>query len=148
MTGTQMRVVVGVDGSVDARAAAEWAAREARVHGGTLVVVHAWSMPAAMSAIAPQPAFSYDQLEADAARVLAEEVAHLRAAEPGVTVEPLLRYGAPTEVLLDDDLGADLIVVGTRGVGRVTGLLLGSVSQAVVDRARCPVLVVPPADRA
>jgi nucleotide-binding universal stress UspA family protein len=85
-----------------------------------------------------------EALQRSADRLLADEAAHLRGMASGVEIETRLACGSPITVLLDSAEDARLVVVGSRGVGRVVGLLLGSVSQAIVTRASCPVLVVPP----
>jgi nucleotide-binding universal stress UspA family protein len=138
-------VVVGVDGSKDARTAAEWALREATVHHGRLVVVHTWSLPVFESGPGMLSAISFEHVQRAAEQLLAEEAAHLRAVDSGPEIETRLAYGSPITVLLEMAADASMVVVGSRGMGRVVGLLLGSVSQAVVTRADCPVLVVPPA---
>jgi nucleotide-binding universal stress UspA family protein len=137
-------VVVGVDGSEDARTAAEWAVREATAHGVPLLLVHAWSLPAVTS-YGTQAAYPFEAIEKAAQELLTAEADHLRELAPDLDIETRLEYGSPIEVLLGLPAEHDLVVVGSRGVGRVVGLLLGSVSQAVVTRAACPVLVVPPA---
>lgn len=144
MADTAFRVVVGVDGSPDARAAAEWAVREAIAHDGRLLVVHAWSLPAITGGAGAMSAYPFEAVEISAQQLLDDEATHIRELAPDLELEIRLQYGSPIEVLLELDTGQDLIVVGSRGVGRVVGLLLGSVSQAVVTRASCPVLVVPP----
>jgi nucleotide-binding universal stress UspA family protein len=137
-------VVVGVDGSDDSRAAAEVALREAVVHGGRLVVVHAWGMPPLAAGPELLNANVFEEVESGAKEVLATEIGHLRDMGEGAPVEGHLAYGSAIPVLLEAAGGASLVVVGSRGAGRVMGLILGSVSQAVVGRADCPVLVVPP----
>lgn len=139
-------VVVGVDGSADARTAAEMALGEARVHAGRLLVVHAWSIPAYAAGAEILATLRVDELQRSAEELLAQEAAHLGSVEPGLDIDTVLRYGSPINVLLDVASKASLLVVGSRGMGRVAGLLLGSVSQAIVMRATCPVLVVPPTD--
>lgn len=146
--GTGVRVVVGVDGSGDARTAAEWAVREAVAHGGRLVVLHAWSLPVLAGSPDMFVTIKLDDLRAAAEKLLAGEERHIRslAADLGadLDIETRLEYGSPITALLDAAGEATIVVVGSRGSGRVVGLLLGSVSQSVVTRAACPVLVVPP----
>jgi nucleotide-binding universal stress UspA family protein len=143
---TPFKVVVGIDGSADARTAADWAAREAAAHDGELLVVHAWSLPAVSSDLGPNSAIPFESVERSARELLQSETEHLRGHVPEVEVETRLVYGSPIEVLLELSAEAQLIVVGSRGIGRVQGLILGSVSQAVVGRAECAVLVIPPAE--
>jgi nucleotide-binding universal stress UspA family protein len=146
MTSTEFKVVVGVDGSADARTAAEWAAREASAHDGVLLVVHAWSLPAVTSDSGPLSAIPFENIERSAQELLDAEATHLRDGAPDLRVETRLVYGSPIEVLMELSTDATVIVVGSRGIGRVQGLILGSVSQAIVGRAQCAVLVIPPAD--
>lgn len=141
---TQFVVVVGVDGSEDARTAAEWALREAAAHGGRLVVVHAWNLPALASASETLIAVPLQDLQQSAEELLEREVAHLRRFGSTPAIDTRLEYGSAVTALLAAAAEADMVVVGSRGAGRVVGLLLGSVSQAVVTRAECPVLVIPP----
>ncbi len=139
-----VRIVVGVDGSADARAAAEWAAREAEAHHGQLLIVHTWSGPALAGGPEMGALLRDDALEQSAEELLDDEVRHLRGLAFGLELETRLEYGSPTAALLDLAADAAMIVVGSRGMGRVAGLLLGSVSQAIVTRAPCPIVVVPP----
>jgi nucleotide-binding universal stress UspA family protein len=74
---------------------------------------------------------------------LAKTVAAVQT--PGVELEARVAEGNPADVLIDASRDADLVVVGSRGRGGVVGLLLGSVSQRCVERAHCPVVVVPAA---
>ena len=139
-------IVVGVDGSEGSARALEWATAEARLRGAPLVLLHAWDVPAA---IAETTVLPYGQsqalLENAADAVLKTMVA--RARELGVDPREVLVQGHAATSLIDYATDADLLVVGTRGRGGFAGLLLGSVSQAVVHRAPCPVVVVPPAPR-
>jgi nucleotide-binding universal stress UspA family protein len=68
--------------------------------------------------------------------------AHARGAHPGLTIETEVLYGEPGHVLGDLAAHAGLVVVGSRGRGGFTGLLLGSVSHIVIHEAPCPVMVV------
>ncbi|HUY64300.1 MAG TPA: universal stress protein [Acidimicrobiales bacterium] len=146
VTSGPPRVVVGVDGSESSQAALVWALEEARLRQAVLHVVHAWQYPFEMAAgtySVPVPAGEM--------RSWAEDVVDraLAAAEVDATVDlrRQVENGPPTSVLHEASRGAELLVVGTRGHGRMTGLFLGSVSQYLVVHAQCPVLVVhgPPA---
>lgn len=140
-------IVVGIDGSKGAQRALEWALSEARLRGADLRVVHAHRVPELPTYVQGR-AGGYvgappEQVQAVAKRVIEEA---LRAAGDtgGVPVErvPVVGGEAATS-LIDASKGADLLVVGSRGLGGFTGLLLGSVSQQCVTHAHCPVVVVP-----
>jgi nucleotide-binding universal stress UspA family protein len=150
-------VVVGVDGSESARAALAFAAEEARLRGATLRVVHAWMLPLAdvapdpfllefPSAPAPDLEALTAALEADARRLLDDEVERVLGPAPGIPVEKIPVDGAAAAVLVDSAGDADLLVVGSRGHGRLRGMLLGSVSHQCVLHASCPVAIVPARD--
>ena len=132
MTGV---VVVGVDGSEHARRALTWAAEEAKLRGARLRAVHVWSY-LNQAGEAFDPTYGED----DAQRLLEETVAGVR---DDVETELVAVCDLPARGLLDAAQGADLLVVGARGMGGFGGLLLGSVSQQVVQHAPCPVVIVP-----
>jgi nucleotide-binding universal stress UspA family protein len=140
------RIVVGVDGSAGARSALEWALAEARLRGAAVDVVYAWHPPAQML---PGPYVvpgapsedDVDRARAEAEHLLDHELQSVNA--EGVSVERIAATGPAAQSLLDVARGADLLVVGTRGRGGFTGLLLGSVSQQVSHHASCPVVIVP-----
>jgi len=125
------RIVVGVDGSASAAAALGWAASEARLRGAELV---------ACSVVERRR--GHDDDVSDSAATLA-----LEESAGGYPTTALTRHGDPMMELLAACDDADLLVVGSRGRGRLAGSLLGSVSRACVTHARCPVVVVghPPA---
>ena len=140
------RIVVGVDGSDGARSALEWALAEARRRGDSVDVVYAWRAPAQMLPgpyVAPGAASddTVDRARAEAEHLLDHELQAVHT--DGVTVERITPTGPAARSLLDVARGADLLVVGTRGRGGFTGLLLGSVSQQVSHHAPCPVVIVP-----
>lgn len=137
-------VVVGVDGSEGARAAARFALEEARLRGATLVVAAAWHVPAAAYAagIAPPPELGQD-LER-AARTAVEQVRDELGGGADVPVETIVREGQAADVLVEESAGADLLVVGSRGLGGFRGLLLGSVGIQCAHHARCPLAIVRP----
>ncbi|MGW1996130.1 universal stress protein [Embleya sp. NPDC001921] len=140
-------VVVGVDGSEPARRALEWAMTEAELRGLPLYVVTAQPATPGYVLAAPDPNFQED-LE----RVLAElrirtettfaEVNGERERPFEGRAEVQVYSGTATEVLLGMSERHEMVVVGSRGSGGFSRLLLGSVSTAVVHHAACPVLVV------
>jgi nucleotide-binding universal stress UspA family protein len=138
-------IVVGVDGSDGSRRALAWAADEARRRSDDLVVVHAWHIPSAAGPLGNELAIlSADELASSAAAVADAMADEARAlAGPGVKVTAEAPEGSaagePTRLAHD----ADLLVVGSRGLGGFRGLLLGSVSQQCAHHARCPIVIVP-----
>lgn len=137
------RIVVGVDGSERADAAVNWAVAEARLRGSSLEVVHAWTLPH----VGDAPGFRVLDLvayaEKAAGELLDRAVAHAVGQDPDVNVTGTTEQGPAGKVLVDAAEGADMLVVGSRGRGGFAGLLLGSVSQACVHHAPCPVVVIP-----
>jgi nucleotide-binding universal stress UspA family protein len=139
-----MKVVVGVDGSEGSRKALRWAAAEATARGDDLELVHVWEPPQAYAPLGlgaypldPEPI-------REAARSLLEDlVSQARELAPGIDIRGELVEGAAAHALLDHARSADLLVVGSRGLGGFRSLLLGSVSQQVVHHAPCPVVIVP-----
>lgn len=144
-------VVLGVDGSAAGEKAVDFAFTEAALHGTGLVAVHAWTertapMPAARDALVRyrnRPA----ALAQGEERLLAEALAGHRERYPDVTVRQEVVHGGPREALIEASRTARLMVVGARGRGGLAGLLLGSVSQAMLHHAHCPVAVVRGADQ-
>ena len=139
------RVVVGVDGSAHARQALRFALAEAALRGARVVVVGSWAVPPlAATGVGMIPAF--DLLRAElgdsASEVLARELAEVPDAAAGVEVEQHVAQGDAAGVLVEAAAGAELLVVGSRGRGGVTGTVLGSVSRACLHHAPCPVAVV------
>lgn len=138
-------VVVGVDGSALSDEALGWAYEEASLRGAPLVAVHAWSDSDTESVFAEARAyFEWEPLADSEARVLAERIAGWGEKYPDVAVEQVVVRDKPRHALLERSGRAQLVVVGSRGRGGFRGLLLGSVSQAMIHHADCPVLVVRP----
>ncbi|MDC0769042.1 universal stress protein [Streptomyces sp. HD] len=139
-------VLLAVDGSPAARGAVEFAFAHAALHGARLVALHAWSTRTerAYEAPADPPFVTYDEsrLQDEEERVLAEALGGLRDRYPDVAVDRMLVRGRVRHSLIEASAGAGLVVVGARGRGGFAGLLLGSVSQAVLHHAQCPVAVV------
>jgi len=139
----QPRVVVGVDGSQGSIHAALVAAWEATIRQASLELVSVARIPMTADGFGVAEAFSAAEVEARQAVDKAVEV--VRKAYPDLRLETTVRSSsAIAGELLDTAKGAELLVVGTRGHGGFTGLLLGSVSSQVVHHPPCPVLVVPP----
>ena len=149
--GADGPVVVGVDGSPGSRRAVDVAAGWARRTCAPLTVVCVWSVGAAWQydvLTAPETS-ALEQAAADAARSVADD-AGARALEchPELQVAAIALPGEPAQVLTRRAAGAGLLVVGSRGLGGFAGLVLGSVSHAVVRTAPCAVLVVGPETQA
>ena len=138
------RIVVGVDGSEGAQRALRWALDEARLRGASIDVVHTWHYPNSVgSPYAPLATTSF--VFEDDARVILDRVVDAEHTM-GLEVNRILACGPAASTLLEAAKGADLLVVGSRGRGGFTGLLLGSVSQQVLHHAPCPVVVIPEPD--
>lgn len=136
-------VVVGVDGSPLSEAAIGFAFEEASWRRAGLVAVHAWMAPGSGVQHDRIPRFyDLDEVVEEERRTLSESLSGWRAKYPDVPVRPVLAHGTPVSQLLDESAGARLLVVGSRGRGGFTGLLLGSTSRSLLHRARCPVAVV------
>lgn len=141
------RVVVGVDGSPAALAAADRAFAAADARRATLraVAVAGRSSHGVFAAMeAPEVLNDPERAAAlaEARRRLSESLAGLRERHPDVHVEEEVLTGHPAEVLIAESHYADLVVVGSRGRGGFTGMLLGSVSQTLLTHTYCPVMVV------
>jgi nucleotide-binding universal stress UspA family protein len=139
------RVVVGVDGSPASKVALAWAVRQAEETHASVEAVIAWHYPVT---VAGAPFAPIGPLEGgsgygdSAAKVLSDAVRETVDQHGPVTVTSTVREGNAARVLLDASEGADLLVVGNRGHGGFAEALLGSVSEACVHHARCPVVIV------
>jgi nucleotide-binding universal stress UspA family protein len=129
----QFQIVVGFDGSEGSKRALTWAADEARAHGGSLRAVYAWR---------PGEFGSEEEQVAIAQKRLDEWIVEALGESPGVTVDTVSAPGHAAKVLLDNAAGAQMLVVGSRGHGGFTGLLLGSVGQHVATHSETPVVVI------
>lgn len=129
------RIVVGVDGSAGAEAALEFAVDEARLRNWALEVVHAEFARRVFLDM-------YPDLERAEEGVLEAAVTRARQLAPGLDVVASLSDPPAAEALLRASEGADMLVVGSRGLGGVRGALLGSVSIECAHRARCPVVII------
>jgi nucleotide-binding universal stress UspA family protein len=165
------KIVVGVDASPGALRALAWAADEARLRLATLQVVHAYhaqalaaplyfpskeALPGRAVAAGQRPpeeeraetlerqAEFQDAVHRQAEDLLERLLGELGEAAEGVDVQrSVVEDRHPAEALVELSADADMLVVGSRGRGGFSSLLLGSVSQAAVLHARCPVVVIP-----
>lgn len=134
-------ILVGVDGSAAATDALLLAADEAERRGVALRTVIA--VPPVVDAMGFVSGPDESALS-KARAVLAEALAAVRAEYPDLPVEQQLAQAHPVEALLRDSRAAQLVVVGTRGLGGLRSMLLGSVGRELMQRAQCPVLVMHP----
>ncbi|WP_026212540.1 universal stress protein [Longispora albida] len=138
-------VVVGVDGSPNSQGAVGFAFREASLRGRDLVAVHAWRWPQSAEPGDMLPlVYDADLVEAEEKRVFSEALSGWRERYPDVRVTQRMVQGRAGQAIVGASAGAELLVVGARGRGGFAGLLLGSVSQAALHHAACPVAVVRP----
>ncbi|MEV5427909.1 universal stress protein [Streptomyces sp. NPDC052701] len=139
-------VLLAVDGSPAARGAVAFAFTEAALRGAELLALHAYTSrtehPYAAPADPPFVTYDGNRPREEAEHVLAEALAGHRERHPDVAVRHRAVRGRVRATLVEASSEAQLIVVGARGHGGFTGLLLGSVSQAVLHHAHCPVTVV------
>jgi nucleotide-binding universal stress UspA family protein len=138
-------IVVGVDGSEGALLALRFALAEARLRGAQVRAVSAWHVPALAyeGAFAAPDTRLREDVAAEMRRALERAIEAAADVAPEVTVDTVVREGPPPTVLLDEAADADLLVVGSRGLGGFRGLLLGSVGQQCAHHASCPLVIVP-----
>lgn len=130
-------VLVGIDGSPASEAATALAFDEASRRGVDLVALHAWSDVG----ITPVLGMDWHEYEDLGHEVLAERLAGWQEQYPDVHVRRRIVCDRPARWLVDESEHSQLVVLGSRGRGGFTGMLLGSVSTAVAEAAKCPVLV-------
>lgn len=136
-------VLVGVDGSESALQAVRWAAAEAARRGAPLQVEHTWVWPLYRVSLGPAAGAPEGAgLQAQAERVLAEAVDAARRVALELEVDSRLVTGDTASRLVEGSRDAQLLVLGSRGLGGFAGLLLGSVGVACAMHAACPVVVV------
>jgi nucleotide-binding universal stress UspA family protein len=145
-------VVVGVDGSEGSLEAVEWAAKEAERRKAPLRIVTVAAMPPRMQSEAPplpgEPTNVADELRGFSARALGAAVTRAEEVAPGLLIDTDLLTGAPADAITDSGSGAQLLVVGARGLGGFAALILGSVSRYVAAHASCPAIIVPTSGQA
>ena len=133
-------VVVGIDGSAECRAALQWAVHHARASGASVHAIAVWHRPIQFTDGAPMPVAEF---EAEARRWLAGALPELSPHEERAPIETSIEEGNPADRLLEHAESADLLILGSRGRGPLTGALVGSVAMRCAHDARCPVVLVP-----
>ncbi|MGE5135784.1 MAG: universal stress protein [Gemmatimonadota bacterium] len=131
----QRRIVAGVDGSESSRAALAWAVHQARLTGAVVEAVIAWPLPATFGLLPLPHLVSLNT----ALKALADSVTGIGAP---AEVRSRVMVGSAGKVLVKASAGAELLVLGSRGRGTLTGTLLGSVGVHCVRHAHCPVVVI------
>ena len=138
------RVLVAYDGSEPSREALRWAVAEGRARAATVEVLHAWQPPYItgfpLSADLADPA----SIERSARQLLADAVADLDTSGLVAPVVQTVRFGGASETILRAATDADLVVLGSRGLGSLSSAVRGSVTVQVTQHAPCPVVVLPP----
>jgi nucleotide-binding universal stress UspA family protein len=135
-------VVVGVDGSDGSLRALEWAALEAERRKAPLRIVSVPTMPARMHAEQGTVPTVATEIREFSERAIDTAVTRSKEIAPGLVVDTALLSGAPAVAIADTGPQALMIVVGARGVGGFSAMLLGSVSRYVAMHAACPVVVI------
>ena len=135
------KIVVGVDGSEGSQKALQWAIEEAGRRDATVEALHAWE-PGLTAGLYSGAVFTEESVQEAGEKVLDDTIA---AADPAgsTKVERRCVTAQPAAALIEAAKDADLLVVGSRGLGGFYRLLIGSVSSQVAHHAPCPVVVVP-----
>ena len=136
-------IVVAVDGSAASQTATRWAANTALKRKEPIRLVSTYSMPQFLYAegmVPPQEL--YDDLEAEAMEKIDTARKIIAEFDESVEVSYQVEEGNPIDMLLDISQDVTMIVMGSRGLGGFSGMVMGSVSAAVVSHAKCPVVVV------
>jgi len=136
-------IVVVVDGSEQALHAVGWAAREAAWRKAPLRIISVSAMPSRMRPYSATPATVADNLRKMSARALSTALARAQEVAPGLLADADLVTGAPVQALTASGSGASMLVLGARGAGGFSAMVLGSVSRYVAAHAPCPVVVAP-----
>ena len=132
------RIVAGVDASQSAHSAARWAAQEAITCGRGLTLTTAVLPPTTIGGLGIPPTLDFmDALRAEAI----DQLTSLAEQLPGEDIEVAVEIASPGALLIEASKDAHMVVVGSRGTGGFTGLLLGSVGSQVAAAAECPVVV-------
>jgi nucleotide-binding universal stress UspA family protein len=134
-------ILVGIDGSDAATEALHWAAAEAALRSVPLVIANVYT--ARVGGYPTElPVTVFEVLRKDSAQIVTEAGADVRARHPELDVTTVTRSGGAIPLLVEEAHGKELAVIGSRGLGGFTGLLLGSVGMGLAAHAPCPVAVI------
>jgi nucleotide-binding universal stress UspA family protein len=133
------RIVVGIDGSVESARALEWAITQAKQSGAVLDIVTAWMFP---MAIGYAFTTTVDEVRQKARSLVDEAISHVAEVAPDVVVRGETTEQPPGPALVTSSRGADLLIVGSRGIGGFEEMLVGSVGHYCMRRAPCTVVIV------
>ena len=138
-SNSQHRIVVGIDGSAESKRALDWAITYATQSGVVLDIVTAWMFP---MAIGYAFTTTVDEVRQKALDLIDEAISHVAHVAPNVVVrgDPFEQPAGPALVMASK--GADLLIVGSRGMGGFEELLVGSVGHYCMRRASCSVVIV------
>jgi nucleotide-binding universal stress UspA family protein len=138
-----LRIVAGVSYSEGGIAALRWAIQQARLIDAAVEAIHAFTVP---------PLSPYSDTHRCAGELIREQIAEsarlalearIAALRSDVQITPVVREGRPADVLAHASRGAEMLVLGSTGIGLLGGLFAGATSYAVVRRAPCPLVLVP-----
>lgn len=137
---TEGYIVVGVDGSEASKRALQWAEQQAKMTGSRLRIVTTWEFPTMYG----EGMIGIEGLDfaADAKALLERVTSEVLDPDSGVQIDAVVVEGHPAPVLCEEAKAADLVVVGSRGRGEFTGMLIGSVSEFLATHAPCPVVII------
>jgi nucleotide-binding universal stress UspA family protein len=137
-------IVAGTDGSEESLRAVDWAAREAVLRGVPLRIVSAAAEPPRMTPHGSAGEYDTvsDALVENRDRALTAAAERAARAAPGLLIDADQLSGAPAQAVVESGSGALMLVLGSRGVGAFTALVLGSVSRYAASHASCPVVVI------
>ena len=138
---TRQPVIAGTDGSQESMQAVEWAAREAALRKTTLRIVAIPVLPPRMIPSPATPGTVAGMVERAMRRALAAAAKEAAAQEPDLVIETQLLDGRPAPVLVDAAREASMLVLGSRGAGGFSAMILGSVGRYVATHATVPVVV-------
>lgn len=143
MSDNKIGIVVGVDGSPSSDIATRWAAREATARNLTLLLASAYVVPQFLYAEGMIPSRTiFSELEEQTQQSIDQAAAIATDVNPDLEILQEIREGSPINMLLNLSKEADMVVVGSRGLGGIAGALLGSVSASVIGHAESPVVVL------